>query len=206
MSECGFPIVFTHRDAVGFESGHERLASVIPQLAVLLVARGASRIVVPASNAFDRERIDSGLDKLPPERSTLVKIVDKNGDLIHQVHDYLRPLAQQAKKWPEDAFVGFASKFLYEISLGLIHKAGILSRSASIMREFVPIIDPTQFTGEARFRLAELFRLICAHEPYSADQGLFQIDRPHANTSNALSIMEDAKFKELVIAAGGMDI
>jgi len=204
MPEPGFPIVLAHRDAVGFENGHERMASVIPQLAVLLVARGANNIIIPAPNDMERERIDSGLDGLPSERSTLVKVADKNGALFSQVREYLKPLARQAKKWPEDAFVGFATDFLYGMSLGLTHRAGVLSRSASIMRDFVPIIDPTQFTGEARFRLAELFRVICAYEPATVDQGLIQIERPHGNSSNALLIMEDAKFKELVIASGAI--
>src|SRR5207244_4445210 len=102
----------------------------------------------------------------------------------------LEPLARQAKRWPENAFVAFASKFLYEVSLGLTHRAGVLSSSVSVVRDFVPIVDPSQFTGEARFRLAELFRMICAYEPAAVDHGLFQIDQPHATTSNALSIMQ----------------
>jgi hypothetical protein len=198
----GFPIVLAHRDAVGIEKGCERFASLIPQLAVLLVARGANRIVIPAPNAKEQERVDSGLDGLPAERSSLVQVVDQKGDLCRQVRDYLEPLARQAKKWPEDAFVVFASTFLYEVSLGLTHRAGVLSSSASVMRDYIPIVDPSQFTGEARFRLAELFRMICAYEPAAVDQGLFQVDLPHANTSNALSIMGDATFKELVAASG----
>jgi hypothetical protein len=198
----GFPIVLTHRDAVAFENGRERVASVIPQLAVLLVARGADRIVIPAPDANEQERVHSGLDGLPAERSTLVKVADQDGNLLSEVREYLKPLARQAKKWPEDAFVSLALDFLYGVSLGLTHRAGVLSTSASVMRDFVPIVDPTVFTGEARFRLAELFRLICSYEPAVVDSGLFQIDIPHGDTSNALSIMEDAKFKELVVASG----
>jgi hypothetical protein len=198
----GFPIILAHRDAVGIERGCERVASVIPQLAILLVARGANRIVIPAPDPKERERIDSGLDRLPVERRGLVQVADQKGQLIRQVCDYLEPLRRQAKKWPEDAFVAFASKFLYEVSLGLTHRVGVLSSSASVVRDFIPIVDPSQFSGEARFRLAEIFRMVCAYEPAAVDQGLFQIDRPNANTSNALSIMEDAKFKELVVASG----
>src|SRR6266850_8190553 len=85
----GFPIVLAHRDAVGIEKGCERFASLIPQLAVLLVARGANRIVIPAPNEKEQERVDSGLAGLPTERSSLVQVTDQKGDLCRQVRDYL---------------------------------------------------------------------------------------------------------------------
>jgi hypothetical protein len=199
---AGFPIVLSHMDAVGVEQGREKLTSVIPNLAVLLVAHGASRIVIPVPDSRDRERAESGLVDLPVERRSLVQLTDEKGQLLRRVLEYLEPLRQQAQKWPEDAFVAFASTFLYEVSLGLAHHGGVLSGAASVVRDFVPVIDPSQFRGEARFRLGELFRLICSYEPTVVDQGVFATDRSDMSTANALAIMEAAEFRELVSASG----
>jgi hypothetical protein len=61
-------------------------------------------------------------------------------------------LQHQVRKWPEDAFVKLAEDFLYEVVVATDQRAGILSNAASVVRDFVPLLDPSEFTGEARFR------------------------------------------------------
>lgn len=197
-----FPIVLRHMDAVGIKEGREQAASVIPNLAVLLVARGANRVIIPVPDALELERVESGVSGLPAERRNLIQLTDKSGDLLHRVREFLDPLRTQSTRWPEDAFVGFAATFLYEVVLGLKHRAGVLSDAASVVRDFVPIIDPSQFRGEARFRLAELCRLICSYEPGVVEHGLYATETAGGTTGNALDIMDTAEFHKIVSESG----
>ena len=77
----------------------------------------------------------------------------------------MQPLVNAARGWPEEAFVGFLADFLYDIALGARFKSGIATDSASVAREFIPIINPSLFRGEAQFRLAEMAALVCSYEP-----------------------------------------
>jgi len=122
--------------------------------------------------------------------------------VLARVRDYLRPLEHQAQKWPEDAFVMFAEDFLYEVLLATRQGAGILSDSASTLRGFVAIVDPTQFTDEARFRLAEICRLVCSYEPAVIDHGQYIIDARRDTGASAWEILETAEFRALVAASG----
>ena len=195
-------VVLRHEEALAHNEGREATASVLPQVAVLLVARGADRVIVPSPDAEELEKVMTGVDSLPNERRDLVRVVDTRGELLTRVIDYLSPVSRQAAKWPEDAFAKFSVEFLYELVLGLKYGGSVLSNSVSIVRGFVPIIDPTQFSGEARFRLAELGRLICSYEPALIEQGFYESDAPSASTTNALRIMETAEFNSLVSEAG----
>lgn len=200
-SSTSYPLVVRHMSAVLNKGGDDVEKSVLPQLAVLLVARGASQVVVPVPDRGERELVESAALTLPPERRRLVRLVDQDGDLFERVLRYLAPMHEQADKWPEDAFVNFCVPFLYESALGHQYKAGVTSDAVSVVRGFIPTIDPAAFRGEAKFRLAELVRLICAYEPAIVDQGLVASD-VRRKTESALRLMQAAEFRSLVTESG----
>lgn len=195
-----FPVVLQHLDVCGVKDGRRVRTSVIPVLAVLLVARGSDRVIIPTPHAMERERAESGIAGLPVDRRHLVSLCDTNGDLLSRVRDYLDPLHRQARKWPEDAFVRFAEDFLYEVLVATQQRAGVLSNSASVVREFVPILDSTGFTGEARFRLAEVCRMVCGYEPFVIDHGEYLVDS--RRDSGASAWVRMAEFRAVVAASG----
>jgi hypothetical protein len=174
----------------------------VPVLAVLLVARGSDRLIIPTPHATDRERAESGIARLPVERRNLVSLCDTDGEISARIRDYIEPLRRQARKWPEDAFVTFAGDFLYEVLVATRQRAGILSDSASVVRDFVPILDPTEFTGEARFRLAEICRMVCSYEPAVIDHGQYVIDARRDTGASAWEILKMAEFHAVVTASG----
>ncbi len=112
----------------------------------------------------------------------------------------------QAKKWPEDAFVGFMVDFLYELALGSKYKSPIASSSVHCVREFVPIIDPREFNGEARFRLAECISLICDYDADVVEHGNLKVDVPHSvsHPPDVWKFLDFAEFRELEAATGAL--
>ncbi len=197
-----FPVVVQHVDACAVKDGRRVSTSMMPAVSVLLVARGSDQIIIPAPHAVERERVESGVAKLPPERRDLIKLCDTSGQDLRRVRDYLEPLRRQACKWPEDAFVGFAEDFLYEVVVATSQRAGVLSDSASVVRGFIPIIDPREFGGEARFRLAELCRLICTYAPAVVQHGMYVVDTCREASATACEILGLAEFRALVAASG----
>jgi hypothetical protein len=202
MSTATFPVVLQHLDACGVRDGRRVSSSIVPVLAVLLVARGADRLIIPTPHATDRERAESGIARLPVERRNLVSLCDTDGRILSRVRDYIEPLRRQARKWLEDAFVKFAEDFLYEVIIAIRQRAGILSDSASVVRDFVPILDPTECTGEARFRLAEICRMVCGYEPAVVDHGQYVIDARRDTGASAWEILKMAEFRAVVAASG----
>lgn len=197
-----FPVVLQHLDACGVKNGRPVRTSIIPVLAVLLTARGSDRVIIPTPHSRVRERAESGIAGLPVERRHLVTLCDTNGELLSRVRGYLEPLRRQVRKWPEDAFVGFAEDFLYEVVVATNQRAGILSDAASVVREFVPLLDPTEFSGEARFRLAEICRIVCGYEPFVIDHGQYVIDSRRDSGATAWDILKLAEFRAVVAASG----
>lgn len=197
-----FPVVLQHLDACGIKDGRPVRTSVIPVLAVLLVARGSDRLIIPTPHGRERERAESGIARLPAERRHLVTLCDTNGKLLSRVRDYLEPLQRQARRWPEDAFVQLAEDFLYEVVVATDQRAGILSDAASVVRDFIPLLDPSEFTGEARFRLAESYRLVCGYEPLVMDHGQYLIDSSRDSGASAWEILKLAEFRAVVAASG----
>jgi hypothetical protein len=91
---------------------------------------------------------------------------------------------------------------LYEVVVATSKRAGILSNSASVVREFVPIVDPREFNGEARFRLAELCRVICSYEPAVIEHGMWVADTRRVSGASAWDILRMAEYAALVTASG----
>ena len=202
MSAAHFPVVLQHLDACGVKDGRHVRTSVVPVLAVLLVARGSDRVIIPTPHERERERAESGVARLPAERQHLVTLCDTKGEILSRVRNYLEPLRRQVRKWPEDAFVKLAEDFLYEIAVATDQRAGILSNSASVVREFVPLLDPTEFGGEARFRLAEICRIVCGYEPFVIDHGQYVFDSRHDSGAGVWEILQLAEFRAVVAASG----
>lgn len=200
----GFSLVFEHLDACGVWHGKPVKASVLNSAAVLMTARGANRILVPAPSLYEEERIAEGIASLPRERRDLVELVDKNGEIIGRIRDYIAPLRLQAKKWPEDAFVGFAEDFLYQLALGAKYKAGVLDNSVQTVVGFVPILDFGEFRGEAKFRLAEICSLICSYEPAVMEHGTIRLDLSSetAQSADVWELLNLAQFRTLVATSG----
>lgn len=71
----------------------------------------------------------------------------------------------------------------------------------AVVRDFIPILDPAVFKGEARFRLADLVRLICSFEPATVDQGLVASEVP-GMADSAMRLMQAAEFRALVTESG----
>jgi hypothetical protein len=202
--QMGFPVIFEHVDACGVLRGEKVRVPAIAAAAVILVCRGADRILVPTPSSYEEERTEEGIERLPKERRSLVRIVDKRGEVLQRVRSYLEPLVAQAKKWPEDAFVGFAESFLYQVALGTDFTAGIVSHAVETVRGFIPMLDPQFCRGKARFRLAEIVSLICSYEPDLTDHGAYRLDLvPKTETAPQIwKLIESAEFGAIVAAPG----
>jgi hypothetical protein len=159
------PIVLEHVDALGDLSGQPVRVSTLNATAIILTTLGADRILVPVPGAAEKERVADGLNQMPPTRRGLVELVDVDGKILSRVLHFLNPIGKQAKKWPEDAFATTAIEMLYNLALGCKYGASIASDALSHAFEFIPIIDPSVFSGEARYRLAELVFLASRYDP-----------------------------------------
>src|SRR5271167_4452143 len=148
----GFPIVFEHMDACGVWRGKKFKVPAITAAAAVLVSRGADQLLVPTPSSYEVDRVAEGIERLPKERRKLIKTVDKKGHVLQRVRSYLEPVVAQAKKWPENAFVALAEDFLYQLALATDSRAGIVGHAVQTVRDFVPILDPQSFRGEAKFR------------------------------------------------------
>jgi hypothetical protein len=199
-----FPVILEHSDARAEVRGREIKIPTISATAVILASRGADQILVPCPSKHELERTEEGLGLLPKERRSCVKIVDMNGAVLNSVREYLQPLVAQAREWPEDAFVGFSEDFLYLLALGAKHKSGILATAVEVLRGFVPIIRPNHFSGEARFRLAELVSLVCSYEPHPLEHGTFHLETPSSDDFSPAvwSLLNSAQFRAVVSASG----
>ncbi len=200
----GFPVVFEHMDACGVCKGFKVRVPAVAAAAAILVSRGADQLLVPIPGDYEADRVAEGMELLPKERRHLVKMVDKKGNTLERVRNYLEPLVAQAERWPEEAFVSQAEGFLYHLAIATDFRAGIVGHTVQTLREFVPIIDPQSFHGEAKFRLAELVSLICSYEPNLSDHGAYRLDsvpKPEASTQ-IWELIENAEFGE-VVAMGG---
>ncbi len=202
----GFPVVFEHMDACGISRGRRVMAPAITAAAVTLVSLGADQILVPGPSSYEEERAAEGIARLPKERRSLVKVVDRHGEILQRVRSYLQPLVAQARKWPESAFVAFAEEFLYQVALGTDFKAGISGHAVGTVRGFIPILDSQSFHGEAKFRLAEIASLICSYEPDLTEHGTCRLDLIPNNeiVSQIWSFIDKAEFGALVAASGRM--
>ncbi|MGH9523641.1 MAG: hypothetical protein ACRD3E_14025 [Terriglobales bacterium] len=197
-----FPVVAPHFEACAISDGRLVATSTLPLVSILLVSRGADQLIVPTPHPADRLLAEAGIAKLPPQRRSLVTMCDTDGEDLTRVLNYLEPLNRQVRKWPEDAFIGFAAQFLYEVVVATRHGAGVLSDYLSIARGFVPIIDPSEFSGEARFRLAEICRLICSYQPSIVQHGIYVVDAPRGTAATACDILDMAEFRDVVSASG----
>jgi hypothetical protein len=202
----GAIILFQHIDAIGTLKSKPLKVSVLPGVATVFVCRGAERIYVPVPDTETRDRATEGVAKLPPERQGLISLIDSDGDVFARVIEYLRPIGLQARKWPEDAFVKFMVDFLYEVALASKYKVPIASSSIHVVRSFVPIIDPREFKGEARFRLAECISLICAYDVGVVEHGNLRVDTPISvpQSPDIWRFLDFAEFRELTSATGAL--
>ncbi len=198
-----FPVIFEHMDAIGVLHGELGKTSVLSATSAILVARGADQIIVPAPSANEKEGISEGIASLPPERRSLVKLVDEKGTILARIRNYLTPLESQANKWPEDAFISFSEGFLYQLALGSKYHAGILDSPIVNLREFIPLLNPLVFSGEARYRFAELISLICSYEPVAPEHYTFREDAVLQPSTNLIwSLLDSTEFRAITAASG----
>ena len=202
-----FPVLLEHELACGVDGhGASVRASVLDAATVVLVCRGADTLIVPAPDPETLAEVSAGIETMPAQRRSIVRIVDTNGSVLQQVRSFLDPLVAQAMKWPENAFVNFAEGFLYQVALAQSHRAGIVSSKINIMREFVPIISTASFRGEARYRLAELIGVIATYEPIEIPHALLATPVDRALASRIDEILEVAEFKHVVAASGWVGV
>jgi hypothetical protein len=204
-ADDGFSIVLEHFDACGKDGANKVKSSVLNAISAVMLCRGANKIVIPAPGKYEYERIQLGIEDMPVERRELIKIVDVSADVLMAVNDYIEPIKNQSKHWPEDTFTTFLQQFLYEVSIAIIYKAGISTSSIEILRDFIPIIDLSLFKGESRYRLAEIINIICSYEPINPKYGSLQYEASLQGIGKKLwNIIFSAKFKFIVNASGKM--
>ena len=197
------PVLLEHELACGVDGhGASVRASVLDAATTVLVCRGADTLIVPAPDPQTLAEVSAGIETMPAHRRSIVHIVDRKGSQLQQVRSFLDPLVAQAMKWPENAFVNFAEDFLYQVALAQSHRAGIVSSTINVMREFVPIINTASFRGEARHRLAELIGVIATYEPIAMPHALLATPVERALASRIDEILEAAEFKDVVAESG----
>ena len=199
-----FPILIENTEAIGELQGQSIRISTLATTSLLLASRGVDKILLPTPNSFDRLIAERGLLTLPPERRATIAMIDQDGRTLHRVLHYLDPLRACARKWPEDAFVGFLAGFVYQVALAARFKAAIGTDAVSVVRGFIPIVDPSVFRGEAGFRLAELAALICSYEPAALSHGALrtEVDTGPGLSSRLWRLIETAEFREVVEESG----
>ena len=198
------PIILEPTEAVGHTRDKTINVSTIAASSLILTCRGVDRILVPVPGNYERESSERGIELLPPERRGMVELIDKNGQVLERVRNYLEPLSTYASEWPETAFVSFIETFAYQVALATKYGAAIASDSASMMREFIPIIRPELFRGEAQFRLAELASIICNYEPQLLEHGSLKADADISSemSPNLWRLIETSEFRAFVAANG----
>lgn len=159
------PVVLEHKDVLGELGGKPVKASTLNSSAILLTSLGADQILVPVPGSNERERVAEALQQVPTTRRNRIRLIDEDGKILSRVRDYLMPIGKQASKWPEDTFVTFALNALYNLALGCKYGASVACYDLTHMMEFIPIIDPGLFHGEARYRLAELALIASRYNP-----------------------------------------
>ncbi len=199
-----FPILIENSEAIGELRGEPVRVSTLAATSLLLASRGVNTIILPTPSDTDRLIAERGLLALPPERRATIRLVDQDGKVLQRVRHYLTPLVGCVQKWPETAFVGFLGDFLYQVALAAIFKAAIGTSAVSVVRDFIPIIDPFVFQGEARFRFAELAALVCSYEPAALSHGALrtEIDTGSGLSSRLWHLIETAEFREVVEESG----
>jgi hypothetical protein len=196
-------MVVEHFDSIGSLRGKEVRAPALGAFATILVSLGADKILFPSPGVAERERIIEGMRQLPIERRRVIKRVDEKGKILSRIREYLQPLRDQAKKWPETAFAGFVEDPLYHLAIACKYNASVCEGGLVNAHSFIGIIDPTVFRGEARFRLSELSFLLTRYYPMCigrlAVSGLVADDEVRKILSN---ILDSAEFEKVVASEG----
>jgi hypothetical protein len=204
MERMPFPMLIDNMEATGELHGKPCRVSTLAATSLLLTSRGVDKILVATPTKSNRLIAENGLLALPPERRANVALIDQNGATLARVLRYLSPLRACVAKWPEDAFVEFLSAFVYQVALAAKHKASVGTDAVSVVRGFIPIVDPSVFQREARFRFAELAALICSYEPALLSHGVLrtEVDTGAGLSSRLWKLIETAEFHEVVEASG----
>jgi hypothetical protein len=197
------PIVVEHFDSLGILGDRSVRASALQGMTIALVSLGADKVLIPTPGDQERKRVEYGFQLLPKERRRLVKTVDEKGHILGQVREYLRPLKEQVTKWPETAFVGFVEDSLYDLAVACKFKAMVCNESLLTCHEFLPIIDPSAFRGEARYRLSELKFLLTRYEPMLMKRLAITGSVSEEGVRESLSrILESSLFDKIVASEG----
>jgi hypothetical protein len=203
-----FPILIDNSEAIGELHGKPVRVSSLAATSLILASRGVDQILIATPSHTDRQLAEKGLLALPPERRSAVRFVDSNGQILVRVRHYLRPLINAARGWPENAFVGFLADFLYDVAIGARFKSAIVTDSASVVRGFIPIINPSLFKGEAQFRLAELAALVCSYEPAELGHAALrtEVDAGSTLSPRLWHLIERAEFREVIAESGKLGL
>src|SRR5438309_1206573 len=84
------PVVLQHWDCITRSSswgGREAISS-LNAVGVELTSLGADQVLVPVPTHYVRERVDGGLEDLPPERRGLIRKIDERGHTLSIIEDY----------------------------------------------------------------------------------------------------------------------
>lgn len=200
-------VILEYQEAEGAKGTTTVHAPILGAVSLLLVAKGADEICVPAPTAEHEDMVQRAIADLPRERRHLIRVVDAKGETLRRVREYLAPLRSQATKWPEDAFVWFAETFLYQAAIAHATHSSVVEGELETLRGFIPILDTRVFQGEAAYRLADIVSIVASYEPTVAGEGVLN---PHADIARVGrtvdEILHSAEFHAFSSVAGGLGL
>ncbi len=186
-------------DSLGNLNGKEIGVPALRALSLLLISLGADEIIIPAPGERATEHVRKAIETLPEKRRGNVRLVDSNRATMKRVMKYLLPLKQQAVEWPETTFVDLALNSLYFLTLAFENKASVIDGGIPAIHDFLSIIRPNSYKDEAKFTLAELFRLFTLFEPNLLDRIEFNMQVPYPEVQRVLpNLISSAEFAEFV--------
>ena len=193
-------------DSLGELDGQRIRAPAIGAISVILVSLGAGQIIIPTPGNLATEHIREAVNNLPKQRRRMVHFADSKGRQLGRIATFLAPLREQAREWPEKTFVQIAGHALYLLTLACENNSSVIGADLSNIHSFLSIIRPSVFANEAKYRLAELYRLFTMYEPTLLDRLLMngQVADPQVR-SVLSSVIESSEYRELIASNGKLD-
>lgn len=203
MPPTNNPVIIPHYAVLGEVAGRGFVRSTLPSVSPVLVALGATSVLVPTPTELDREHARQAISRIPKPYRDRVRLIDTHGTTLKRVIAYVRPLREAAAEWPEDAFAGIAEHALYLTALGARYGAAIANTRLETLNDFLPILRPRYYKDLARFRLAEIGSISTRYQPFelSAPRVGAQLSAPGVSAA-VEDFLDSAEFADLAYKYG----
>lgn len=197
------PIVVEPMDCIALVKGKHTHISSLNATALTLVSFGNDQILVPAPTEHAKISVREGIQTLPTERRSMVKVIDENAELYSKTIDYLRPLEDQATGREEKEFCIFAREALYKTILGYKFQSAVLESRISHITMMLPVINKSVFKGESQYRLMELAHLATSFKGQIYDRldVVAEVGGPKTRTAIENILVSD-QYQELAKVTG----